>query len=74
MLDRAQALDLDPHDVSVVQIARRVEGHADAVGRAGEDDVARLERDRLGDEVDELLRAEDQLVGVGVLALLAVDP
>ena len=74
VLDRAEALDLDPHDVAGLEVARRLEGLADAVGRAGEDQVARLERAGLGDEVDELLRAEDEVVGGRVLALLAVDP
>ena len=44
VLDRAEALDLDAHDVARLEEARRVHRHADAARRAGEDKVARLER------------------------------
>src|SRR5258708_2658200 len=45
-----------------------------ALGRAGEDDVARLERDVLRDVADHLLGVEDQVGGVRRLPGLAVDP
>src|SRR3954451_9042798 len=61
VLDRAEPLDLDPHDVAVGQQLRRVEVGADPGRRAGEDDVARLQGDRLGQEVDERLGPEDQV-------------
>ena len=61
VLDDAEPLDLAAHDVARRQVLRRVERHADAVRRAREDDVARLERDRLGQEVDDRPRAEDQV-------------
>ena len=64
VLDRAQPLDLDPDDVARLQELRRVEPHPDAARRAGQDQVARLQRARLGDEIDQLLAAEDQVGGV----------
>ncbi len=48
--------------------------HPDAVGSAGEDQVTRAQRACLGDEVDQLPTAEDQVRGAAVLAQLAVDP
>src|SRR3954454_3829600 len=73
MLDVAERLDLDPHDVARAQELPRVHRHADAARRAGQDEVPRLERAGLRDEVDELLRAEDEVARGGVLAQLAVD-
>ena len=54
MLDAPQALDLDAHDVAGGQEPRRVERHADAARRPGQDQVAGQQRDRLGQEGDEL--------------------
>jgi hypothetical protein len=51
-----------------------VEREADAGGRAGEDQVAGLERDRLQQEAHEILDPEDQVRRVRVLAQVAVDP
>ena len=42
VLDRAEPLDLDTHDVAGAEEARRVQAHADAGRRAGEDQVAGL--------------------------------
>jgi hypothetical protein len=61
VLDRAQALDLDPHDVARLEEAARVHRHADPARRAGQDQVARRERAGLRDEVDERARAEDEI-------------
>ena len=44
-----------------------------AGGRAGGDDVAGLERERLGEVRDLLEAVEDHLAGVAVLAQLVVD-
>ena len=47
-------------------------GHADARWRAGEDQVARLEREDLRKIRDQLVDPEDELVGVRVLHGLAI--
>src|ERR1700761_2653580 len=44
-----------------------------ALRRAGEDDVARLQRPMLGNVGNLLLAIEDEVVGVPVLAGLAID-
>src|SRR5436190_8296414 len=74
MLDRAEALDLDPDAVTGLQEARRVEREADAGRRAGQDEVARLQGDRLQQEAHKRLYPEDQIISAGVLAQVAVDP
>ena len=48
--DRAEAVDLDRDLVARLQPDRRLAEGADAGGRPGDDQVARLERDRLRDE------------------------
>jgi hypothetical protein len=58
MLDRAKARNLDPHDLGAAQKRRPVGGHADAAGRAGEDEAAGLERSGLADEADEVVERE----------------
>ena len=68
-----QALDLDPHHVARLQVLRRLHRVPDAAGVPVEDDVPGRERAGLGDQVDELLRAEDQVGRVRVLAQLSVD-
>ena len=73
VLEGSEALDLHPDGVARLQVLRRLEGLADAGRRAGEDDRAGLERAGLADEVDELLRLEDQVAGAAVLAQLGVD-
>src|SRR5690606_12678189 len=45
----------------------------DAAGRAGQDDVAGFEGDGLGDVLDQVIDAKDELAGVGFLTSLAVD-
>ena len=47
VLDRPQALDLEAHHVAGREELRRVHRHPDTRGRAGEDQVAGRERDRL---------------------------
>src|SRR3954453_4165443 len=74
MLDRPELLDLDPHAVAGRQEARRVECHPDPGRRAGQDQVPGLEGDRLREEAHQVLDAEDEVRGVGVLAQLVVDP
>src|SRR4051794_24962035 len=74
VLDRAEPLDLHAHDVAVLEELRRVHRHADAARRAGQDEVAGLERAGLGDEVHEVVDLEQQVVRPRVLAQLAVDP
>ena len=65
--ERADALDLHHHAIA---------GHerTDARRRAGRDDVARVERQKRDDELDQLRHREDQLMRVRRLPLLAVDP
>src|SRR4029079_15179547 len=53
---------------------RRLARMADALGRAGGDDIARMQRGEIRAEADDLLARIDQLVGAGVLDLLAVQP
>src|SRR4051795_2644942 len=55
VLDRAEALDLDAHDVAGGQERRRVEADAHARRRAGEDQVAGLERAGLAQEAHDVL-------------------
>src|SRR4051794_11953626 len=74
MLDRPQVLDLDLHAIAGGEELRRGEREADARRRAGEDQVAGLEGDRLLQEADEVGDAEDQVRRARVLAQLAVDP
>ena len=73
MLDRAEALDLDPHDVAAAQEARRVHRLADALGRAGEDDVAGLERDVSAMKSTSACGPKIRSAVLRVLAQLAVD-
>src|SRR5262249_56998307 len=73
ILDEADAIDLDAHTIAGLEESRRLHGDAYAARRAGEDHVAGLQRHRLC-EVRYLRRAvEDQVLGVRVLPLLAVD-
>src|SRR6478752_6734258 len=74
VFDRAQTLDFDADHVAGLQELRRIHRHTYAVWRAREDQVARLQRARLPDERHELVTAEHQVGGVGVLAQIAVDP
>src|ERR1700712_4298048 len=57
----ARAVDLDAHRVAAGQELRRRLPGAHARGRAGEDQVAGLQRDRLGEEGDDLRHAEDEV-------------
>src|SRR4051812_19390650 len=70
--DRADAVDLDRDLVSRPQPDRRLAEGADAGRRAGDDQVARHERDRLRDECHDLGDAEDLVRRVRVLHRLAV--
>src|SRR5262245_8991461 len=72
VLDRADALDLDPYDVAFVQIAAL--RAADARRRPGRDDQARLEREHGRERLDAAIAVEEKLIRVRVLALLAVHP
>ena len=65
-------VDLDRDLVAGLQQPRRVAEHADAGGRAGEDQVAGLERRRLRGVADDLVDPEDQVRGRRVLHRLAV--
>ena len=71
----ADPVDLDAYRVADLEqaVGERLAHGADACRGAGGDDVARLERERLG-EVRHLLEAVvDHLAGVAVLAQLVVD-
>jgi hypothetical protein len=72
VLDGADAVDLDAHDVAVAQPARRLEAHAHAGGRAGGDDVAGVERDAARAGLDQRLDVEDHVARVAVLAQLGL--
>ena len=69
----ADPLDLDPDDVADLEKAlrERLAHGADPGGRAGGDDVARLERERCRQVRDLLEAVVDHLLGVAVLAELA---
>src|SRR5438105_3706175 len=72
----ADPLDLDLDDVARDEPDLRVAEDADALRRAGQDEVSRLEGDRVRDVTDERRYVEDQvtrprvLEDVGVQALL----
>src|SRR6185295_10840273 len=68
-----QPVDLDLHPVPALEVDRRLAGEAHPGRRAGGDDVARLERGRGGQELDQLGHPEHQLVGARVLHQLAVE-
>src|SRR5579859_4637954 len=70
----AKIFDLDPDHVAGPQELRGVKPHPHPAGGAGHDQVPRPERARLGDELDQLLTAEDQVAGARILAQVAVDP
>src|SRR3712207_6183547 len=74
VLDRAEPLDLDPHDVPAAEEHRRVLPGPDARGRPGQDEVAGLQRAGLEQEVDDVAHAEDEVARRRVLAQVAVDP
>src|SRR3954454_7563220 len=74
VLDGAQTLYLDAHHVAALEEPHGVHRHAHARRGPGEDEVAGHQRARLGDEVDDLPRPEDEVAGRAVLAQLAVDP
>src|SRR5580700_8945211 len=71
---RADAGDLDFERVARLHPQRRLAAVADAFGRACGDDVARRQRGEVGAEGDDLRDRIDQLVGAGMLDLLAVQP
>src|SRR3954465_2798215 len=68
----AQPVDLDLDDVAVGERDLRIAEDAYAFGRAGEDDVAALERDVPGDVRNQHRDGEDQVFRVRVLEHLAV--
>src|SRR3954471_8936105 len=70
--DRAESVDLDRDLVTGLQPHLRVAERTDTGGRAGDDQIARLERYRLRDERDDLSHAEDLIRGVRVLHHLPV--
>src|SRR4051794_38665431 len=63
----ADAFDLDRDTIAAGQ-------RADPFGRAGRDDVARLERHHERDELDQVLDRKNQVVGARPLPPLPVDP
>src|SRR5690349_12582834 len=67
ILHPADALDLAPDAVAGLEEHGRVAEHADTCRRAGDHQVARLERDLLGDEADQLGHREQHVGGVPVL-------
>src|SRR5712691_4833560 len=78
VLDRvdqhADALDVDLAGVALLHPQRRLARVADAGRRAGEDDVAGLERDALGDVGDGLRDRKHHVGGIVGLQRLTVEP
>src|SRR3954447_975702 len=70
----AEPLDLHLDDVAGVQQPLRVPGVADAGRRAGGQQVAGPQRERVGDQGEGVADGVDHLVGRAVLDDLAVDP
>ncbi|MCE3520193.1 hypothetical protein LXJ58_36155, partial [Escherichia coli] len=74
VLDEADSLDLAAYDIALLQEDGRLAGHADAFGRAGRDEVARLERER-GREIADLVGDRmDHLARVRALSKFAIYP
>ena len=67
-----RSVDLDLDHVAVLHRHRRGARVADARRRAGQDQVARLEREDVRGVRDEVAHAEDEVGGVAVLEELAV--
>src|ERR1700760_5159439 len=70
----AESVNRNPYPVPRLEKPWWVLGLPDAVGGAGEDEVAGPQRARLRDELHQLCAAEDQICGARVLAQLVVDP
>src|SRR5690348_7149119 len=71
----AETLDLQLDDVTGAQVRLGLGlAHGDAGGRAGVDDVARVQGHEPADVPDDLGDGEDLVRGVAVLLELAVDP
>ena len=69
----AQAIDAERYHVAGFQERRRLHAEADAGGRAGDDDVARLQDEILRAAPDQVAAVEDHGRGIAALALFAVD-
>ncbi len=54
VLEPAQSLDLTLHDVTRLEVLRRVHREPDTMGSAGQDHIARLERHAARQVVDEV--------------------
>src|SRR5258708_515313 len=72
VLELADLLDPELHRLARAQEA--LARHADARGRAGHDEIARLQRDARGQHLDLLRDGEDHLVAVRILHQLIPDP
>src|SRR5258708_40289895 len=72
VLELADLLDPELHRLARAQEA--LARHADARGRAGHDEIARLQRDARREHLDLLGDGEDHLVAVRVLHQLIPDP
>src|SRR5262245_31345226 len=72
VFERADRLDRDRHDVTRLEIRRRVEAYAHPRAGAGGDEIARLERHHARYRLDQGRHVEDQLAHVGVLAHFAI--
>src|SRR5438128_653217 len=73
VFQRANAVDLDAHDVAGLEIPRRIKTDADTDRRAGGDDVAGLQRDALRQRRDDGRDVEDEQRYAGILAQILVD-
>src|SRR6185503_11021168 len=67
-LDGAERSNLDLHLVSDVEEFWGIVAHADALRRTGEQEIARLKRERLGYMLDLRGNIEDHVAGIAVLA------
>jgi len=67
VLQTTQFFDFNDDGIAVLHPDLGVAAHADAVGRAGEDDVSGLEGESVGAELDQLSDAEDHFPRVALL-------
>lgn len=70
----AQSNNLRLHDITGLKEFRRSAMHAHALGRSGDYDVAGQQGNGLRQTIDHIVQLEDQVAGIAVLLLHAVDP
>src|ERR1700674_2427935 len=73
-LDMTDLLDLDLHNVTDLEITRRLHRDRDAARRAGRNDRAGQQRKYRRQRLDACEAVENEMLRVRMLPLLAVDP